>query len=79
MEENPKFNGRYKMYNTRRNTRNSNYLKYSFGLPFLDSDTDVDCFTDDSMTILPAEFDRITKFTDSMFSKIHFSGLRVCS
>jgi hypothetical protein len=43
--------GLTKMYNT--NTDESHYFKFFFfGLPFLDSDNIIDCFTDEFLAIL---------------------------
>jgi len=57
--------GLTKMYNT--NTDESYFLKFFFGLPFLDSDNVIDCFTDDFLAILPAKDDRVVQFTDYVF------------
>jgi hypothetical protein len=40
---------------------------FFFGLPFLDSDNVIDCFTDDFLVILPAKDDRVVQFTDNVF------------
>ncbi|KAL4130748.1 hypothetical protein QTP88_008140 [Uroleucon formosanum] len=57
--------GLTKMYNT--NTDESYFLKFFFGLPFLDPDNVIDCFTDDFLAILPAKDDRVVQFTDYIF------------
>ncbi|KAF0769907.1 MULE domain-containing protein [Aphis craccivora] len=49
------------------NTDDSHYLKYFFGLPFLEPENVIDCFTDDFMAIQPAENDQMVKFTDCIF------------
>jgi len=51
-----------KIYND--NTDDSHYLKYFFGLPFLEPENVIDCFTEDFMAIQPAENDQIVKFTN---------------
>ncbi|KAF0712198.1 MULE domain-containing protein, partial [Aphis craccivora] len=38
-----------------------------FGLPFLEPENVIDCFTDDFMAIQPAENNQIVKFTDYIF------------
>ncbi|XP_016663060.1 uncharacterized protein LOC107884772 [Acyrthosiphon pisum] len=57
--------GLTKLYND--NTDDSHYLKYFFGLPFLEPENVIDCFTDDFLAIQPAENDRIVIFTDYIF------------
>jgi hypothetical protein len=38
-----------------KNSDNSTFLKYFFGLPFLKPDEAEDCFTDDIVSILPED------------------------
>jgi len=42
----------------------SRYLKYFFGLPFLNENDVIQCFTDDLMAIKPCDDEKIDSFTD---------------
>jgi len=57
--------GLTKMYNT--HTDESYFFKFFFGLPFLDSDNVIDCFTDGFLAILPTKDDRVVQFIDYVF------------